>query len=87
LRLSLGGCIHDQRTRVVLNLADVNYVSYLGLGLLVERLRHCRACGGDLRLAGVNLYTQRLMRMAGVIRLFAIYDEEAVAIDSYRKAA
>lgn len=87
LRLSLSGCLQDQRARLVVNLANVNYTSYLGIGLLVERLRQFRACRGDLKLAGVNLYTRRIMRMAGVLHLFEIYEEEAVAIDSYRKAA
>ncbi|MBP8128988.1 MAG: STAS domain-containing protein [Candidatus Hydrogenedentes bacterium] len=87
LRLSLGGCLQDQRARLVVNLTDVNFVSYLGLGLLVECLRQFRACRGDLRLAGVNLYTRRIMRMAGILHLFEIYEDETVAIDSYRKAA
>lgn len=87
LRLALNGCLQDQRRCVVVNLEKVNYTSYLGIGLLVERLRQFRACRGDLKLSNVNLYTQRLMRMASVLRLFQMCESEAQAIESFRKAA
>ena len=87
LRLTLTRCLQDQRSRVVVNMAEVCYVSYLGLGLLVERLRQFRAYRGDLRLANVNLFTSRLMRMVGVLHLFEIFDSEVKALESFRQAA
>lgn len=87
LRLSLTKCLQDQRSRLVVNMADISYVSYLGLGLLVERLRQFRAHRGDLKLANVNLFTSRLMRMVGVLHLFEIFDSESKAMESFRQAA
>lgn len=87
LRLGLLGCIKDERCNVVVNLKHVNFVSYMGIGVLVERLRQVRAFGGDLRLTGVNVYLDRLLRLMGASRVFAIYENEAEAIQSFRAAA
>ncbi len=87
LRLALTYCLQDQRCRLVVNLESVNFVSYMGLGVLVERLRQARACNGDLKLTGINVYTDRLFRMAGVSKVFEIYKTENQAIQTYREAA
>ena len=87
VRLALLKCFQDQRYHVVLNLDAVAYVSYMGVGVLVERLRQVRACGGDLKLTGLNLYTRRLLRMVGVHKVFDVFESEPQAIQTYRTAA
>ncbi len=87
LRTSLWQCIQDRHCNVVVNLEEVRYISYMGVGVLVERLRQLRAYNGDLKLAGVNLYTERLFRMIGVTRIFEQYKTESQAIQQYRSAA
>jgi len=59
----------------------------MGVGVLVERLRQLRAYGGDLKLCGINLYTERLFRMVGISRVFDTYDREDLAIQGFREAA
>ncbi len=87
LRKAIMGCIADQRYNVVVNLSGVKFVSYMGLGVLVERLRQLRAHDGDLKLTGVNLYTQRLIRMVGAKNVFEIFEVESQAINQFRRAA
>ena len=87
LRLSLMECIQNQQHNVVVNLASVNFVSYMGVGVLVERLRQLRACKGDLKLTGVNLYTERLFRMVGITNVFDTYATEAQALQAFAEAA
>ncbi len=87
LRLSLMECIEDNRCHVVVNLSQVNFVSYMGVGVLVERLRQLRAYNGDMKLVGVNLYTERLFRMVGVKKVFETFETESLAIQAYREAA
>jgi len=87
LRVCLMECLKDQRYHVVVNMGDVKFVSYMGVGVLVERLRQLRAQGGDLKLSGVNLYTQRLLRMVGVTKVFEMFDSESQAIQASREAA
>lgn len=87
LRLELLECLKAHRCNVVLNLKDVRYISYMGLGVLVERLRQLRARNGDMKLAGVNLYTTRFFRMVGVSSVFDVLDTESQAVQVFREAA
>ncbi len=87
LRIGLLGCIKEKRFNLVLNLGGVELVSYMGLGVLVERLRQFRACNGDMKLVGINLLLKRMFRMAGVGALFEVYESEAHAVQVYQEAA
>ena len=87
LRMALVRCLREDHVNVVVNLEGVKFISYMGVGILIERLRQFRACTGDLKLAALNLYTKRLFRMVGVTCLFDIYDDEATAILMYQRAA
>ena len=87
LREAMLGCISSSRFNIVMNLSRVRFISYMGLGVLVERLRKVRACGGDIKLVGVNLYTERLFRMVGVTSLFETYTSEPQALRVYQEAA
>jgi anti-sigma B factor antagonist len=87
LRIGLLNCLKERRCRVVANLSGVRYISFMGLGVLVERLRQLRLQGGDLKLVGVNTYTQRVFRMAGISSLFEIHESDAQAIEGFRAAA
>jgi len=87
LRLSLMECIQSQRCNVVVNMSAVKFVSYMGVGVLVERLRQLRSGNGDLKLTGVNLYTERLFRMVGVTNVFDTFATEALAVQAFAEAA
>ncbi|HOZ46363.1 MAG TPA: STAS domain-containing protein [Candidatus Hydrogenedentes bacterium] len=87
LRLELLRCIKTHRCNLVVNLSGVRLVSWMGLGVLVERLRQCRACGGDLKLVGVNLSLDRMLRQAAVGSVFETYENESNAVHVYQEAA
>ncbi len=87
LRKALVDCLRVKRHNVVVNMTGVKFISYMGVGILVERLRQFRSGHGDMKLVGLNLYTQRLFRMIGVTSLFETYDSEAQAIQVYQQAA
>ena len=87
LRIALVNCLRDNGYNVIVNLSGMKFISYMGVGVLVERLRQFRSYDGDMKLVGLNLYTQRLFRMTGVTSLFDVYETEADAIREYREAA
>lgn len=87
LRAALFECLKDKRFSVVMNFTELRFISYMGLGVLVERLRYVRQVGGDIKLVGINLYAERLFRMVGVSSLFEIYDSETRAIGVFQEAA
>ena len=87
LRLVLAECIKDQRFNVVVNLEAVTFISYMGVGALVERLRQLQGFGGDLKLVAINMYTERLFRMMGVKNFFKTFKTESQAITAFQEAA
>ena len=87
LRIALVNCLRSNGYKVVVNLSGMKFISYMGVGVLVERLRQFRSYDGDMKLVGLNLYTQRLFRMTGVTSLFDVYENEADAIRDYQEAA
>ncbi len=87
LRTALYECMTQAQFNLVVNLADVRFISYMGVGVLVERLRKLRAFKGDMKLVGMNLYAERLFRMVGVSSLFDTYETEAQAIHVFQEAA
>ena len=87
LRTAMYECACDGRFRLIMNLADVGFMSYMAVGVLVERLRKVRSFGGDIKLVSINTYVQRLFRMVGVKTLFDTYETEPQAVSTYREAA
>lgn len=87
LRSGLYECMRNGRYNLVLNISQVGFISYMSVGVLVERLRKLRSCQGDLKLVGLNVYAERLFRMVGVSGLFETYDSESRAIGVYQEAA
>lgn len=87
VRTAMYECMSEGRNRLVLNLSGVRMISYMGVGVLVERLRKVRSLGGDLKLVGINLYTERLFRMVGVGSLFDTHESEAQALAVFQEAA
>ena len=80
-------CMSKGRFHLVANLRDVRAISYMGVAVLVERLRKARAFNGDLKLVGLNLYAERLLRMVGVGSLFDIHENESQAVGVFQEAA
>lgn len=87
LRSAFYDCMVEGRIKVVANLREVRFISYMALGVLVERLRKLRACTGDLKLVGLSLYAQRLFRMAAVMSLFECFESESQAVGVFQEAA
>ncbi|MFA6245229.1 MAG: STAS domain-containing protein [Candidatus Hydrogenedentales bacterium] len=87
LRTEMYNTINDGRSKIVMNLSGVRFISYMGVGVLVERLRKVRAMNGDVKLVALNLYAERLFRMVGVSSLFDTYETESQAVGVYQEAA
>jgi len=87
LRIALVNCLRDNDYNVIVNLSGMKFISYMGVGVLVERLRQFRSYDGDMKLVGLNLYTQRLFRMTGVTNLFETFETEGQAVQGLQKAA
>ncbi|MCC6153355.1 MAG: STAS domain-containing protein [Candidatus Hydrogenedentes bacterium] len=86
LRSVIYECMADGKVQLVVNLSGVRFITYMAVGVFVERLRKLRSLNGDLRLVGLNLYLSRLLRMVGVAALFDKYESEEEVFEELKMA-
>ncbi len=70
--------------KILLNLADVDYIDSAGIGELVSVFTTVRNAGGELKL--LNL-TKRVVDLLQITRLYTVFDvqtEEWTAIHSFK---
>jgi anti-sigma B factor antagonist len=80
LREIVGELADKGHKRIVLNLADVNYIDSSGLGELVKAHATVRNKGGELKLASLNKRVNDLLQMTRLSAVFDIHEDEASAL-------
>ena len=59
--------------RIVVNLADTEFMDSSGLGALVGCLKAAREAGGDLRIANVQDQVRMVLELTNMDRIFTPY--------------
>jgi anti-sigma B factor antagonist len=75
------------RKKILLNLADVDYIDSAGLGSLVSAFTSVRNDGGELKLVHLTKKVQDLLQMTRLYTVFEIFDDEESALKSFDKSA
>lgn len=83
LGTSLSSAIDDGNTHIVLDLAQVSYMSSAGLRELVSAFKKVRRINGDLRIAQPSARVQEVLEMAGLDTIFQIFPTRTDAVGSY----
>jgi anti-sigma B factor antagonist len=73
--------VEADKTQIVLDLKNVEYMSSAGLRAMVSTLKAVKRVNGDLRLASPSPRVEEVLRLAGLTSIFSIHAtrEEAVA--------
>jgi anti-anti-sigma factor len=69
--------------KVVLNLAETDYLDSFGLGTLVRTHSVLRARGGELKLCELHPSVLRVLQMTKLLTVFATYQSEKDAIEAF----
>jgi anti-sigma B factor antagonist len=77
----------SENSRIVLNLGEVNYIDSGGLGTLVELRTSAQNAGGTIKLTRLTKHVSDLLQITKLLTVFDVYDSEAEAVESFRKAA
>jgi anti-sigma B factor antagonist len=77
----------SENNRIVLNLGEVNYIDSGGLGTLVALRTSAQNADGTIKLASLTKRVGDLLQVTKLLTVFDVYNSEAEAIDSFRKAA
>jgi anti-sigma B factor antagonist len=83
LRDTVAHLLAEGNTRIVLNLAGVQYVDSSGIGELVSRHMTTRHAGGRLVLLHLPPKIRDLLQITKLLSLFEVYEEEAAALASF----
>ncbi len=82
---ALTQAIDGGHTQLVLDLANVDYMSSAGLREIVSALKSVKKIpgSGDLRLAQPSPRVREVLEMAGLDTIFQIFSTQAEALGSY----
>jgi len=72
--------------KILLNLADVDYIDSAGLGHLVSAVASVRKMKGDLKLLKLTNKVHDVLHITKLHTIIDIMDNEAVAIESFGRA-
>jgi anti-anti-sigma factor len=69
--------------RMVLDMAQVSYISSAGLRILADVVTRNREAGGDLKLVALSRKVLRVLRIIGFDRFLTLYDTPEAAIADF----
>src|SRR6266849_2596742 len=82
LRKTIRGLLEDQRKKILLNLADVDYIDSSGIGELVSGFTAVKNHGGDLKLLQLTKKVRDLLQITKLYTVFDVYSDEGAAVGS-----
>jgi anti-sigma B factor antagonist len=72
-----------ENNRIVLNLANVNYIDSGGIGTMVSLYTSARNAGGDIKLLHLTKRVGDLLQITKLITVFESYDDEQKAVNAF----
>jgi anti-sigma B factor antagonist len=83
LRDAVRGLIAEGKKKIVLNLAEVDYIDSSGVGELVGCFTSVRNAGGELKLLNLSQKVQDVLHVTKLYTVFDIRDDEFHAVKSF----
>ena len=75
----------DERVHLILNLAELEYISSSGLRVMLIALKKAKKQKGDVRLASLQPYVKEVFDIAGFTQLFKLFDNVEDAVNSFKE--
>ena len=83
LRATVEQLVECGHQKIVLDLSGLRRANSLGLGTLLQCLRMVRRSGGELKMAAVSRRLSDLIVIAGLLRVFDVYDTVPEAVRAF----
>lgn len=83
LRKTIRGLLQDERKKILLNLADVDYIDSSGIGELVSGFTAVKNQSGELKLLQLTKKVRDLLQITKLYTVFDIYTDENTAVRSF----
>ena len=83
LRDAVRGLVAEGKTKIILNLAEVDYIDSSGVGELVGCFTTVRNAGGELKLLNLSQKVHDVLHVTKLYTVFDIRDDEFTAVKSF----
>lgn len=82
-REAIDKLIEENSVKLIVDLADLQYMSSAGMGVLVHGLKNTRSRGGDLRLINLGAKMRRVFLITQFTHQFMVYNSLDEAVKSF----
>ena len=86
MRVLVCDLLGEGHRKILLNLADVDYIDSTGLGHLVSAVVSVRKMKGELKLLKLTNKVHDVLQITKLHTIIDVMDDEAVAIESFGRA-
>src|SRR5438045_68773 len=83
LRDTIRELLAEGKKKIILNLADVDYIDSTGVGELVGSFTTVRNAGGELKLLNLTQKVHDILNVTKLYTVFDIKDDEFTAVKSF----
>lgn len=83
LDTTLADLLERGRARVVIDCAELTYISSNGMGVFISYVSKARAQGGDIKLCNLRDVARTVITMLGLHRHFEVFESRSDAVTSF----
>ena len=87
LRRTIGDLVERARTKIILNLSQVNSMDSAGVGELAGAYVPVKSKGGDLKFLNPTKKVYDMLKITQLDKVFEVYIDEQTAIRSFSESA
>ncbi len=84
LETALNELIDQDRAQIVLDLGSVEYISSVGLRVMLAALKKVRPKKGDVKLVSLQPFVREVFEITGFTKLFSIYTNQGDALNGMK---
>ena len=84
LRKTIRDLLEEERSQLLLNLGDVDYIDSSGIGELVSAFTAVKSRGGEMKLLHRTKKVRDLLQITKLYMVFDVHTDEAAAVLSFR---
>lgn len=83
LRSTIRELLEEKRFKILVNLADINYIDSSGIGELVSAYTTVKNRGGELKLLHLTKKVHDLLQITKLYTVFDVHSDETGALRSF----
>ena len=87
LRSTIRELLEEKRFKILVNLADINYIDSSGIGELVSAYTTVKNRGGELKLLHLTKKVHVILQITKLYTVFDVHSDETGALRSFTVAS